>query len=340
MSDRFGHLAQLADNEHADEPIDLTRKRADEILAGLLTTEQLADIPKPKPLIDGLLYLDSLAMIYGASGAGKSFVAIDLAMHVASTRQWWHGSAVSNDRALYIVAEGAPGISLRTNAWQAHYEIRATVQWQPKAINLFDPVWAQALALVASELRPALIVIDTLARSSGSARENATEDMNLIVEHLDAIRLASGACVLLVHHSGKDASAGARGSSALRAAMDTEIELSGSTAAIRLKNTKQKNAQENEPISLVLKPVEGTGSGVIVATSAVDDDALPPGVMETLEALTLIEVAGGVSATAWRVAVDVAERTFYRHRSALLKHGLVSNVGTDKTPRYQVVCDA
>jgi hypothetical protein len=97
-----------------------------------------------------------------------------------------------NATVLYIVAEGASGISLRTDAWQVHHGTTADVRWQPRAINLFDPVWAEALALVAGELHPALVVIDTLARSSGSARENATEDMNLIVEHLDRIRLASG----------------------------------------------------------------------------------------------------------------------------------------------------
>ena len=71
-----------------------------------------------------------------------------------------------------------------------------------------------------------------------------------------------------------------------------------------------------------------------------ESDEIPAAALESLQALREIEVEGGVTATQWRVAVDASERTFYRHRASLLKRGWVTNIGTEKTPRYQVVSDA
>lgn len=59
---------------------------AELIKSRLITTAELRHIPRPKPLLDGLLYLDSLAMLYGPSGGGKSFVAVDIAMTVGEKR--------------------------------------------------------------------------------------------------------------------------------------------------------------------------------------------------------------------------------------------------------------
>jgi hypothetical protein len=49
--------------------------------------------------------------------------------------------------------------------------------------------------------------------------------MGALVMNMDRIRSETGACVLFVHHSGKDAAKGARGHSCLRAAIDSEFEL-------------------------------------------------------------------------------------------------------------------
>jgi hypothetical protein len=149
-----------------------------------------------------------------------------------------------------------------------HHGRSDTVQWLPLPVNIFDNRWADALAEIALEVGAKLVVIDTLARSTLGARENDTQDMGAVVANLDRIRLATGACVLNVHHSGKDLTAGARGSTALKAAMDTELELTGSVERMKLKNTKQKNASEHDSLDLKLQLVDGTESGVIVHASA------------------------------------------------------------------------
>jgi len=309
---------------------------AEQIKARLLTTADLKHIPRPKPLIDGLLYKDSLAMLYGPSGGGKSFVAIDIAMTVGSTRQWWNACAVSNGLVLYVIAEGASGVSMRTEAWESRHDDDANVLWHPAAINVFEPTWASALAEVVAELRPVLVVIDTYARSTLGLEENATKDTGIVIAHLDMIRTAADCCVMIVHHSGKNIEAGARGNSSLKGAMDTEVELLGDDARIALRNTKQKDAPEMAPLWLKLDPER---ESAVVVQALGDDDGIPETVLETLEALASIEVPGGVSAGPWKAAAGVPDRTFYRHRKALLDHKLVRNLGSDKQPKYVVVHD-
>lgn len=328
---------------HADEPPPPSDRDdeyeptyAEQIKARLITTAELKDIPRPQPLIDGLLYKDSLAMLYGPPGGGKSFVAVDIAMTVGSTKQWWNACSVQNGLVLYIVAEGASGISLRTEAWEKRHDDDANVLWHPMAINVFEPMWASALAEVVAELRPALVVIDTYARSTLGLEENATKDTGIVVAHLDMIRTAADCCVLVVHHSGKNIENGARGNSSLKGAMDTEIELIGDDQRIALRNTKQKNAPELIPLWLKL---EGEAESAVVVPALGDGDTVSESVLETLEALAGIEVPGGVAAGPWKAAAGFPDRTFYRHRKTLLDHKMVKNLGSEKQPRYVVVHD-
>jgi len=326
------------DNEPDDppNPIDEELTPAQLIKSRLLTTADLKSIPRPTPLIDGLLYKDSLAMLYGPSGGGKSFVAIDIAMTVGSTRQWWHANSVDSGLVLYVVAEGVSGISMRTDAWEKRHDDDANVLWHPMAINVFEPMWSSALAEVVAELRPVLVIIDTYARSTLGLEENATKDTSIVVAHLDQIRVAAGCCVLIVHHSGKNIEAGARGNSALKGAMDTEIELIGDDARMLLRNTKQKNAPELAPLWLKL---DGEGESAVVIAAIGEDDSVAETVLETLGALGKIQVPGGVSASAWKASAGVPDRTFYRHRKTLLDHQLAVNLGSEKQPKYVVSQD-
>jgi hypothetical protein len=70
-----------------------------------------------------------------------------------------------------------------------------------------------------------IIVIDTLAQVMAGGNENSGEDMGQVLAYCREISRLTGAMVILVHHSGKDESRGARGWSGLRAACDFEFEI-------------------------------------------------------------------------------------------------------------------
>ena len=106
---------------------------------------------------------------------------------------------------------------------------------------------------------PSLIVVDTLARSfAGSgADENSATDMGVFIRSCDLLREWFDCTVLAVHHSGKDADKGLRGSSALLGAVDTSVAIqrSAGTPCVTVKVLKQKDVQEAEPVGLEAREV-------------------------------------------------------------------------------------
>ena len=87
-------------------------------------------------------------------------------------------------------------------------------------------------------------MIDTLARATPGANENSGEDMGKALKHCQVIHRITGALVVLIHHSGKDQSRGARGWSGIRAATDTEIEVTKMGNARRAQISKQRDGED------------------------------------------------------------------------------------------------
>ena len=340
FDDLMGGSGEVADGM-ATQAAPATQSVADRLRSVLVDSAGIVAMPPPRWLISSYLVRDSLALLYAPSGAGKTFLAVDLAMSVARGA-WWNGQAVeAPETVLYVIAEGVAGMGRRLKAWAQHhgaYDLSngSPVMWLPRAVNLSDPFEAAALAEVAGELAPGLVVIDTLARCTTGAEENSAKDMGIVVDRLDELRRATAATVLVVHHSGKDVSAGARGSSALRAAVDTELELSANDESLSLKVTKQKDAAEAPPRPLVRLPV--ADSCVLVPAESVRapeaSGDVTQAALEALAVLERIKVPGGIPASVWLKASDCSERSFYRHRSALLDARLVVDVGTPRSARY------
>lgn len=222
----------------------------------LLSTGELVALPPPEWLVDGLVPAAALVLLYGPSTAGKSFVAIDLAAHVATGRRW-HSHDVRPGRVLYVAGEGVAGVARRINAWCDRYSTDPAtldVDWLPQAINLTDDHACADLARRAAASGTTLVIVDTLARCTPGVDENSGRDVGHVIANCERIR-ETGATVVLVHHSGKDLDKGARGHSSLKAATDAELELSIAGKGLAgLKNTKQKDAAAAEPMLLRITP--------------------------------------------------------------------------------------
>jgi hypothetical protein len=210
-------------------------------------------------LVKGLLRRQSHAVMFGAPGEGKSYVALDLSWHIAAGREW-HGRRVSQGPALYLAFEGLGGMPERAAALLQHYG-REPVPFviEPAAWNLRNEADRKALGGRVAEIRaehfggeqPALIVLDTLARAMASGDENSAQDMGALNAAVAALIASTGACVMLIHHSGKDRGKGARGSSALLGAVDTEIEV----ADRKIIASKQRDMAMGAPVGFKLAPV-------------------------------------------------------------------------------------
>ena len=217
--------------------------------------------------VEGLLIRSAMSVIYGPSNCGKTFLMADLALHVALGWKWW-GRDVTQGAVIYCALEGAFGIRNRVAAFAQHHgldgqEIPFAII--PVALNILDPEADTDRLIAAIEeaaaklgMLVALVVMDTLSRAIAGGNENSPEDMGALVANSDKIRQVTGAHIAWVHHSGKDQALGARGHSLLRAATDTEIEISRfdadspSTARV----TKQRELEIEGTFTFSLHRVE------------------------------------------------------------------------------------
>jgi hypothetical protein len=179
-----------------------------------------------KWFIKGVLPRAVLGVLFGESGAGKSFMVLDMAMSIARGAQW-RDRKVCQGRVTYIIAEGRGGFTPRLLAYEIQHGVDlSTVPFNaitdvPDFLHKTDHV---ALAdQINADGGADLIIVDTLAQTTPGADENGGKDMGLALSHCRQLADSTGAMVLLIHHAGKDLSRGARGWSGVKAAADVEL---------------------------------------------------------------------------------------------------------------------
>lgn len=187
-------------------------------------------------LVEEVLTQGGLSVMYGESNSGKSFLACDMACSVGAGIPWL-GKRTVQGAVLYVAGEGSESIKLRVLAWRQKHQTSPKLAVVPVAVNLLKAdadarrvVAACAAVQARYGLPVTLVVVDTLARAFAGGNENASEDMSAVIAHADLIRAETRAHVMFIHHSGKDSAKGSRGHSSLKAATDTEIEVTGDDA--------------------------------------------------------------------------------------------------------------
>lgn len=221
----------------------------------------LGEFTRGKPpawIIKGILPQAELGVLFGESGSGKSFMALDMAVDIAIGASW-RGLKTRQCRVGYVAAEGANGIRTRARAIATYRGLdidQIPIAVIPEAPNIMERSDAINVASSINKAGGAdLIIIDTFAQVMPGANENSGEDVGQALRHCKDIHRETGALVLLVHHSGKDASRGARGWSGLRAAADVELEIIRSNDMRTIRVTKQKDGEDGAHLGFTLEPV-------------------------------------------------------------------------------------
>ncbi len=312
----------------------------------------------PEYLIADLIETETLGLLFGDPGCGKSFVAADLGLSVA-TGTPFHGRAVRQGAVFLIAGEGHNGLTRRFAAWAKHKGVSiksAPLFMSNRPAQFLDAGSAAGVVEAVSELaaqngNPALIVIDTLARNYGPGDENSTSDMGAFIAAVDDLKAGFPGCaVLIVHHSGHGDKQRARGAMALKGALDCEYRVEKTDSTIKLTNTKMKDAEPPRPLAFELKGVDlggGASSAVLIETDA---PARPRQLQKShlLARDTFIEAARGsadfgqVHLDQWQAAFltrhtgdndDSKKRAFRRARADLVDMGLLTV--TDDTYRAE-----
>jgi hypothetical protein len=165
-----------------------------------------------------------IGLEWGKSGTFKSFAVYDLAACIHRGVPW-RDRAVKKGRSVIVVAEGEHFYPLRIKAYAQHHgckvsDLPAVI---PCPVNLFEPKQVSELIVELKKLGATYVVFDTLSQCSTGAEENSAKDMNVVIGALKRVSREVGCFATAVHHSGKDESKGARGSSVLKPAVDVEV---------------------------------------------------------------------------------------------------------------------
>ena len=273
---------------------DLMQRDGGDVLATLL--ESAIEPPKPEPRykllgaddlrnmpplawrVRGVLPAVGLAGLYGPSASGKSFLALDMAAAIAEGERWFD-CRVAPASVVYAALEGEAGFKLRVAAWESH-KGRALPDGLHMVLQPFKLTEPQDVADLAAVVPAgAVVFLDTLNRAAPTADENSSKDMGEILSATKLLQTLVNGLVVLVHHSGKDATKGLRGHSSLFAALDAAVEVSRDGDRREWRVAKSKDGQDGDahPFKLQIETLgtddygDAITSCVVVRETAAQD---------------------------------------------------------------------
>lgn len=218
-----------------------------------ITLDQVFDQPLEIDwLVEGYIPADSIGMLFGASGSGKSHIALSLAVSIANGADWFEHKTKEGN-VLILAGEGNNGLHRRLRAIQVEHEItinpeRIFFSDRPVGLDTEGGFDEAVTAIENLDKKLDLIIIDTLSRHLLRSAENSNDDMAQFINKLEQLRHQYQCTILVVHHTGKSSQQGARGASALKANIDFSFAVQKDDNRIcSLTCDKQKDADDNLP---------------------------------------------------------------------------------------------
>lgn len=305
-------LADFADLDLSDLP-PLPQPAANGSKFRLQSLDELEHEAPRKLVIKGLVGCGDLGCIFGQPGAGKSVLGPYLAFRVAQGLPVFGMKTIAGP-VIYVGAEDAHGMGRRLRALRKVYgesnSVHLATGLAGMMADLQSPEMQDLLQCIA-RLKPALVVIDTLAVGF-PIDENASREMGAVVQICRTIT-EQGSAVILIHHSPKGDSSTPRGHSILNGALDVSIKVEPADTAgvIRCACMKNRNGFQQRFGFKIRSEVLGfddDGDEISApACEEVDLRSLPKDMKLSgakLAALTILDSIAGdgerANAAAWR----------------------------------------
>lgn len=249
----------------------------------IIPAVELRNLPPIEWIVKGEIPARGITVLFGASGAGKSFLALDYALTIAQDQP-----------VVYMAGEGEYGYRQRVAAWcQHHGKPEGRLFMCIGAVQLMETDDLDAFLRAIQAIRPVMVIIDTMSKSMIGSDENSTRDMGLFVQACEKVKRDLDTTVLIVHHTNKGG-VHERGNSALRGASDAMIRVTAEDDLIRVDSAKTKDASPfpTRYIQLLTVPIEIDGqmvdSAVAIESDRIiqsPDDPLTPNQLQTLKLL-------------------------------------------------------
>lgn len=260
----------------------------------------------------------TLMMIFGQSGNGKTFLALDMMLSIATGRSLWNGQKVRAGNVVYLCGEGQRGVRERVAAWAQNQGVTSfgghmLISQGASTLDTPDGYAKVVSAIEESGRKPDLIMVDTLNRFM-AGDENDTRDASAFVAVCARLQEQYDACVCLIHHTGVGVGAQkrARGSSAFLGALDVQVYVARKGDIYSATMTKCKDGKEQMPVNFKLREVPISGwldeDGQLVSSAVVDPtDEVPQSapvsaqqkrdediLLDASDAIGTVPAAGGV----------------------------------------------
>ena len=285
----------------------------------------------------GIITQHGLSVMYGAPGAGKSFIALDMALSIAEGIPW-QGMQTRQGKVLYIAGEGVGGLGKRLKAWEAHNgrQVGENLHVLQVAVNFREQGDVEKLMRSIDREGDGwtCVFVDTVARSLVGADENSATELGLWVAAADSLKAHCKCALVGIHHSGKDSTRGMRGSSALLGAVDTSLVVAKDESLVYMRCEKQKDAEPvDEQVFEMTEVALIDGSSIVL--TRVDGDEVPKkrksgglsvNQQMALEALQNVIIETGnqaVASSLWHEAHKAKCPDLARQRAGEARHKLM-----------------
>jgi len=298
ISEYMGKNVHIDDRPYSDpvepywdttEPVLLDPEAAERLPTfRRLRVSDIQSLKDPQWLVHELVPEDSFSVIYGPPGSTKSFLALDLACCVA-TGTAWKKQPVRQGKVMVCVGEGLRGLKWRLESWMlAHPDadpelLEQNLQIIEDVPHLLEKTDTGMLLNTAVEMHEEsdtdlkLFIIDTLARALVGGDENSAQDVGRAIDACERVRKATGATALVVHHSGVEGTR-ERGSTALRGAADTSIQVAHDETQ-RITTVSVKKIKDGEGGKSYRLALAKYGHSVVLSDAVVSMDGhVPSGV--------------------------------------------------------------
>ncbi|MFM8859236.1 MAG: ATP-binding protein, partial [Methylocystis sp.] len=237
--------------------------RPNPLLSGFIFDGDMPPTP-PAQLVKRLIPKQGICFIGGQSGAGKTFVAVDLAVSLASGSSFFSHPTLERVGVVILAAEGAQTFASRIEvakdqkapgnllpiAWLADVPNLAQQRGLREIINRLKAV--DALFRDSHTVRLGAVICDTLAACFAIDDENDNSKAAAVIRHLKELSDRLNVVVIPVHHHGKLAETGLRGASAWHAGSDVVLsvladrnQLTGVCENRRLRLAKSRSDDED-----------------------------------------------------------------------------------------------
>lgn len=245
----------------------------------LLRAEDFAkDFQATKWLVKEWFAEESFIMMQADPGTGKSFIALDMALHIATEKQHWFNMRVASGDVVYLAGEDFNGFKKRIIGWMRHNNVNKTNMYiSPMAFALDAEEETKELLkfIESNKIIPKVIFVDTLSRFQSGSESDEIGVKVLIAALADIMRQLK-CSIFLVHHTGWIGKR-LRGYSGWLGALDFNIHLEKDEkdeSRIIMSHHKVKGDKKADQFIFTLKRIELDGyydeDGYIETTAIVE----------------------------------------------------------------------